>query len=190
MRARVWYYPTLGVALLLAGSGCGSKLVKVKGVLTLEGQPVEGAVVTFASPDGRGRPATGQTDAEGRFTLTTLEEGDGALPGDYRVLIGAPRNVPFVLDQLPPTRREYLELKEKSAKELKDKPPPFGADIAKIYADPEKTPLTQHVPPAEGTVRIALDASARDKNALKSPPPRKGVAKAPIPFGRPDIGDR
>jgi hypothetical protein len=61
--------------------------VPVSARVTLNGQPVEGAVVTF-SPDKReGHGACGTTDASGKATLTTFEVGDGAVPGAYYVSI-------------------------------------------------------------------------------------------------------
>jgi len=42
------YSKALGALALLAALGCGDKnLVAVKGVVTLDGQPVEGALVKF-----------------------------------------------------------------------------------------------------------------------------------------------
>lgn len=76
-------------ALLLAvACGCGSnrpKAVPAKGTVTYKNEPVEGAAVMFQRE--RARPATGQTDADGNFTLTTFEPNDGAIPGDYVVTI-------------------------------------------------------------------------------------------------------
>ncbi|MFG0263274.1 MAG: carboxypeptidase-like regulatory domain-containing protein [Novipirellula sp. JB048] len=71
--------------------GCNSPasvdgVVPVAGMVQHEGQPVAGATVTFA-PDGSGRACTGATDENGRFELTTLQPGDGAMPGKYKVLI-------------------------------------------------------------------------------------------------------
>ena len=34
-----------------------------------------------------GRAARGKIDQDGRFELTTFNEGDGALPGDYKVTV-------------------------------------------------------------------------------------------------------
>ena len=59
------------------------KMARVVGLLTLDGQPVHGAVVTFVPAEGGGRAAAGKTDQNGRFALTTLEWGDGAAPGIY-----------------------------------------------------------------------------------------------------------
>jgi len=44
--------------------------------------PVAGAAVAF-SPLAGGRRATGVTDAEGRFRLTTFRPGDGAVLGEH-----------------------------------------------------------------------------------------------------------
>jgi len=55
-------------AVGLVLSGCGPKgpeLAPVEGVVTLDGQPLEGATVLFHA-EGGGRPSTGTTDANGR----------------------------------------------------------------------------------------------------------------------------
>lgn len=81
---------SLGLCLtaLLAMSGCGGAssigAVPVTGTVTLDGQPVEGAAVTFA-PQEKGRAAAGVTDASGKFVLMTERPKDGAVPGAYRV---------------------------------------------------------------------------------------------------------
>jgi hypothetical protein len=76
---------------LLAAAGCGGKHtpVKVGGKVTLDGKPVEGATVTFYSAAGgdEGRPANGRTDADGVYHLGTMGDEDGALPGEYKVVV-------------------------------------------------------------------------------------------------------
>ncbi len=61
--------------------------VAVSGTVTYNGQPVDGATVTFLpqKPDGTG--ASGLTDAAGKFTLTAFAPGDGAVPGSYLVTV-------------------------------------------------------------------------------------------------------
>lgn len=79
----------IAAASLLAGCGHKAKLnglVKVAGTVTYEGQPIEGANVIFG-PEGEGRSASGMTDANGRFQLTTLEPNDGAMLGKYKVAV-------------------------------------------------------------------------------------------------------
>lgn len=76
--------------LLLAGCGSGRPdTTPVSGKVTLDGAEVADASITFVSADAGGRPAQGQTDAEGKFSLTTFSEqpGGGAIPGEYQVSI-------------------------------------------------------------------------------------------------------
>lgn len=79
----------LFVALFLVsgcGEGGGAATVKVKGVVMAGGKAVDGAVITFYSKSG-GEAASGRTDAEGKFQLTTRKPNDGAVPGDYIVTV-------------------------------------------------------------------------------------------------------
>ncbi len=75
------------VTLLIAGCGPRRpKTVPVTGVVTLDGKPVQGASVMF-SPEGEGRPAMGETDQEGKFSLKTFDPGDGAILGKHQVTV-------------------------------------------------------------------------------------------------------
>jgi len=85
----------LAVVLLASvlGLGCGGQqgadrpsACPVTGTVTHNGQPVEGATVAFQAASGS-RGAVGVTDAAGKYTLTTYESGDGAVPGAYQVTI-------------------------------------------------------------------------------------------------------
>jgi hypothetical protein len=80
----------LALALLcLALGGCGPdrpNMAPVSGVVTYQGQPVVGARVVFHN-DLAPRAATGTTDQEGKFRLTTFENFDGAVPGEHVVTI-------------------------------------------------------------------------------------------------------
>lgn len=60
------------------------------GGLQYQGQPVQGATVTFVARDesrGKEFTAVGFTDARGRFELKTFRPGDGAIAGSHRVMI-------------------------------------------------------------------------------------------------------
>ncbi len=57
---------------LLVGCGDNSGLAPVTGRATLDGEPLVEAAVLF-QPDGGGVPATGVTDKDGKFELTTGE---------------------------------------------------------------------------------------------------------------------
>ena len=72
--------------------GCADKgadvgTTAVTGTVTLDGQPVEGASVSFSPKSADGRAAAGKTDASGHFALTTIAAGDGAMPGSYGVTV-------------------------------------------------------------------------------------------------------
>lgn len=77
-----------GAALLACVAGCGGsqpKTYPVTGTVTSQGKPLPDAIVTFVPEQGR--HASGVTDAEGKFTLTTVQPGDGAMAGRYRVIV-------------------------------------------------------------------------------------------------------
>ncbi len=82
-------------------SGCGSSefvapsepTVPAAGVIKYQGKPLDFYRVSFI-PEGK-RPASATTDAEGRFTLGTNAEGDGAAIGKHVVTVeyvGPPSN--------------------------------------------------------------------------------------------------
>lgn len=58
----------------------------VRGTVTFDGQPMQGAIVTFHGADSR-PTAQGIADDSGRFSLTTYLADDGAAAGDYAVTI-------------------------------------------------------------------------------------------------------
>jgi hypothetical protein len=76
------------VLLTLAGclGGAGeAKPVPASGVITLNGEPLEGAYVLFI-PD-MGPKASATTAADGGFELTTVKDKDGVVPGPCRIAV-------------------------------------------------------------------------------------------------------
>jgi hypothetical protein len=75
---------------VLAGCGRSQKWPALTepttAVVRLDGKPVEGALVILG-PVGEGYAGQGTTAADGRATLTTFRSGDGAVAGQYRVLV-------------------------------------------------------------------------------------------------------
>ena len=72
-------------------TGCGDgrpSRVKVSGFVTVEGEPLKYGGVNFRPAEG-GRAAGGSLDANGAFTVTMYERGDGLPPGKYVVAIKA-----------------------------------------------------------------------------------------------------
>lgn len=69
--------------------GCGQKgprLVPVRGLVTLDGEPLASAVVAFEHTGGLNM-ATGVTKDDGRFELAIHKMGQGATTGPHRVQI-------------------------------------------------------------------------------------------------------
>ena len=94
--------------LALAGCGGGGGLegvVDAGGTVTLDGQPVAGATVSFA-PEGTGRHATALTGVNGKFELTTVHPGDGAIPGRYKITVS--KITQPVDNSLPATQEEGM----------------------------------------------------------------------------------
>lgn len=80
------------VALLLTVflSGCGSGLAPVEGIVVWkDGTPakeIQGSHVIFDLPEQQ-TSARGFVGADGTFRLTTTNPEDGAMPGEYKVII-------------------------------------------------------------------------------------------------------
>jgi hypothetical protein len=180
MRITNSHFWVLATALALVGSGCGSKdgLVKVEGVVTLDGKPLEGAMVTFY-PEGSGHFANGMTDKSGAFTLTSYQPGDGATPGDYKVtVVWAPRGEAqrqAQQDQADPDVMKAMgrlgQMAAEKKKALETSPLPT------IYMKQEHTPLNQRIP-ADGKVVLALRSdiapAAQAKQTTEPPAPDAG----------------
>lgn len=143
-------------ALLLAG--CGGNLpavAPVKGVVTVDGQPLAGAIVIFRTSEpvaGFGPlVATGKTGDDGRFTLTTRVDAKRSVPGaaigGHKVTVSA-----FV----PPdgmTEAAYQALaaafdervKTKGHTAAGDPPPPKVSRVKPEFGDSGRTPLSAKV---------------------------------------------
>src|SRR5262249_50056903 len=90
--AKIWTSAAWGVLLagtVVGGAGCGGKKpVKVEGTVTLDGEPLAGVTVSFRPKgDETGRSANGMTGSDGTFRLTTFMPNDGALPGEYTIVV-------------------------------------------------------------------------------------------------------
>jgi hypothetical protein len=75
--------------LVVYASGCGSGRCKVTGRVTYDdGSPVEaGTVIGEATVNGKPVGVQGNIARDGTFSLGSSRPGDGALPGNYRVLV-------------------------------------------------------------------------------------------------------
>ena len=111
--------PILLLAIaVLSMFGCGPSLghlpktVPASGIVTLDGQPVDGAQVVIVPAAEGTTGATGVTDANGRFSLRAFNEKDGAIPGEYKVQVSKTVEVKLAgkagsLDGGDPVRFDY-----------------------------------------------------------------------------------
>ena len=90
---RLFLAASLTLSFALAGCG-GPDVAPVSGKITLNGQPLAGAHVTFqpVSPGPNVRPevagSVGRTDAAGQYSLRLVDpDRAGALVGEHRVTI-------------------------------------------------------------------------------------------------------
>jgi len=81
-------------AMLIATAGCRDsrpERVPVSGQVLIDGKPLGYGFIRLVPEDAR--PATGELDADGRFTLKTFEDGDGAVLGTHPVMILAAEQI-------------------------------------------------------------------------------------------------
>jgi hypothetical protein len=136
--------------LLVSVLGCGGRGAKpVKGIVTLEGNPVAGATVVLM-PEGDGRPASGCTDSHGAFQLMTFQPGDGAMPGAYRVVINKTMAAPDAeaanRSATERAERKFKEVVEEEERKNAGKEAGKPSLLPKIYASFATTPLRLTVP--------------------------------------------
>jgi len=86
-----WQAGALIALVLFGASGCGSPtLFPVSGRVTYkDGKPVTAGLVIF-EPVSQKISARGEIQADGSFQLGTHRDNDGALEGEYKVLVVPP----------------------------------------------------------------------------------------------------
>ena len=122
--------------LMITAIGCGPKVYPVKGKVTFEDKPMPwGGSIAFV-PQGteKLREAGGIIDEDGNFFLTTEKPGDGAMAGEYRVVIQqvTGKEGKNIGDDGKPGSRADLDLPKKD-------------HIPAKYSDTYNSPLTAKV---------------------------------------------
>lgn len=105
-----WLLPTGVLAALLLTVGCGRsdvELVPVRGTVTYGGGkwPAEGMLYftsAEATPGQPQRPARASFDPSGKFEVTSFDEGDGLVPGEYKVAVECWKEPPTMDSVNPP----------------------------------------------------------------------------------------
>jgi len=155
----------LGGLFLLPVLGCGedwqASTHPASGQVMINGAPPEGALVqlhpTGEGPDERNSRPWGLVQADGTFTLSTYESGDGAPAGAYKLTITWP------VDPTVPSPSDRLGYR---------------------YARPERSPWRVEItegentlPPVELTgVAVDEDPSVSASPSANAAPPMPGVS--------------
>jgi hypothetical protein len=153
----------LGVVVCLAAMvGCGGQPTLsteyVEGVVTVDGQPVPEATVTFVPVvEGQGAPATGMTNAQGVYKLTATVTGEvaakaeaGTLPGEYHV--GVMKNVietPMSEEEAEQAGVEYTPADEYAA-------PKITYEVPQKYNNPRESGLKVTVQAGQNNIPLEL----------------------------------
>jgi hypothetical protein len=170
--SRIGVFASVFCASLVAIAGCSrSNTVRVEGIVTLDGAPLSGATISFVPVDEGGghHLASGVTNADGRFRLTTFNTNDGAVPGHYRVTVSqvewtshAERDASLA-DEHPQIRimdRNRNKAPDAHQKLAVEKKKTQHSKVPAVYGDPKKSPLQWEVPP-RGDVRLELESKVR-----------------------------
>ncbi len=135
---RRWLILLGGVFFAVMLSGCSDspeETFSVEGIVTLDGQPINGGRVLFESvevgPSGNRYTARGRIDSGGRYRLGTFSANDGAVAGRHRVMVLATQNAGDAAETVAPAV-------------------PFE------YGCAETTPLTRDVQPRHNEIPIEL----------------------------------
>lgn len=158
------------IALGAAVGGCGPSTPKtypVTGTVTLDGKAVPGATVTFISDVATDKSAATTTDAQGKYAMSTFKQGDGAVPGKYKVIVakyqkGAEENPygdnpPEAVEQTPDAiSAAYGKGYAGPPKGNQAKPVKEWNDIPDKYGDMAKSGLTCTVEAKPTTYDIEL----------------------------------
>ena len=127
-------------------SGCaerGPHRVPVTGRITYQGRPVPDGWVSFTRlgelPQGvPSRPATGELDQDGRYSMKTFGDDDGVMPGEYAVAVVA------------------IDYERAKAARGPGQPQPYT--IPQRYTRPETSGLTVTIPEeASGALEFNFD---------------------------------
>jgi hypothetical protein len=129
---RLWYL--LPLLLLLTGCGGPYRIAPISGRVTLNGQPLANAAVSFqpVASEGKMNPGPGSgafTDSDGRYTLVVVgHETRGAVVGKHKVRITLVADTDSADDR--PKRVKQLPAKYNKKTTLEYDVPPGGSTAA------------------------------------------------------------
>jgi len=143
--SKMCIFSLLFTVVAVVGCGGGDEdlpgVVPVSGKVTLNGEPLKGASVTFMGP---GRPCYGATGEDGAYTIKDLNGREGCPVGKYKVIISK---------YAMPDGSPLAEGPEAGAQGVEHLPPKYSSD--------QKTTLSADVPEGGKTFDFALEAKKK-----------------------------
>lgn len=137
IRSAAWLSCLLLLPLLPLLAGCGRKgppLGRVSGTVTLNGQPLANALVTFQPQEKGGSPSTARTNDKGYYELMFSADTPGAMLGKHKVTVS--------------TYRQEAQ-PNGIAKEVPE-------TVSAKYTNQLTTPLVKEVGPGSNTIDLEL----------------------------------
>ena len=128
----------------------------VTGTVTMKGKALENARVIFVPLRG-GAPASGITDKDGKYSLTTFSSGDGAQAGGYGVKVAKYDGTPPP-EALEPAKQLTYEEEQKMQFSPDEKPTPVAKSVLpKKYNSEATSGIVHEVKDAASTLDIKID---------------------------------
>ncbi|WP_146432031.1 hypothetical protein [Blastopirellula retiformator] len=133
---------SLFLLCLLAAIGCGGQQgprpYPVRGVITFDGKPLTRGTIIF-NPVDQAHPASrGEIQSDGSYVLSLTAAGDGAIPGEHRVIVNSSTQVESGLEVGDPNYQIPRPL------------------VPPKYSSLSTTPLSHTVKAEANTIDIAL----------------------------------
>ncbi len=151
---------TLICSLGCSGSSGSPELVPVSGTVLYKGAPVEGALVSFHHEKAP-RLASGVTDKEGKFVLTMLENGDGAMPGTNLITVTKGAAAPAAAPPSAATPPSPEDIAKKMAEmtggnDPRKKKKEEAGELPAKYGAQTTTPLKEEISATNNKIAIQL----------------------------------
>lgn len=136
----------LSVAAVVGCGRQGPAVNMVEGVVTLDGEPLEGVTVTFVPTTPGALHAVGRTQSDGAFRLNTVrggKPGAGAMLGDYVVTALKSEGGDYVVPDRDASGRQLTDEEVQAALQVAQQkpPPPVKYIVPKAYGSPETSNL-------------------------------------------------